>query len=105
MSKETHAIVWFKDEYTRDGQKVIDLIPCSWLLKSKNNMYCLYPPKILKRIVRAWSEKSKEPNLKWGKIEVEVLKYACKYYIFSMKFCVQNYYIIAPLQYIIFSKS
>lgn len=79
MDKQTHAIVWFKGEYTRDGKKIIDLVPLSWLEYEKDKIYCRYPPKTLQRLVRTWCERSKEPNLKWTQSEVEVLKFACKY--------------------------
>lgn len=71
-----------KDEYTSDGRKIIDLVPCSWLIPAGNKTFCLYPPKSQRKMIREWSKQRKEPNIKWEKSKVEVIKLACEYYIF-----------------------
>lgn len=76
MSKETHAIVQFKKEYTRDGKQVIDLVPSSWFVKGKDGTYCLYPLKALNRMIRRWAEYCREPNPNWKKSEIKILQFA-----------------------------
>lgn len=79
MSQHTHAIVWFKNVYTNDGLKVIDLVPCEWIIENGKQKFCLYPPKIKRNMVRQWSKNSKQPSLKWVKTAIEIIKFACKY--------------------------
>lgn len=78
MSVETHVIVWFKDEYTRDGKKIVELVPCSWLKSDQNKTFCQYPPQSQRKMVRQWSKQAREPHFKWEKIEVEIITFACK---------------------------
>lgn len=84
-NKETHAIIQFENDYTCDGKNLINLVPCSWLHKSKDGMYCLYPSESLNRMIRGWVKQSKEPNTKWKKNEIKILQYARNYCISCFK--------------------
>lgn len=70
----------FVGEYTRNRKKVIDLVPLSWIVSQGNKTYCFYPPKNLHNMIRKWVENSKDPDVKWEQSEVEILKYASKYF-------------------------
>ncbi|XP_071642778.1 uncharacterized protein [Temnothorax longispinosus] len=50
---------------------------CSWLVQDSKKTFCLYPPKSQTKLIRQWSEESQDPNSKWEKSRVEVIKYAC----------------------------
>lgn len=85
IGQDTQAIIWFKNVYTKDRRKIIDLVPCSWVVEIGKKTFCFYPPKFQTKMIKEWSKQSKEPNLKWEKTEVEVIKFACKY-CFLQKF-------------------
>lgn len=75
--KNIYAVVLFLPRKSCDN--LIDLIPCSWIIKTENDeVKYQYPARKDYEKLPQWLEQLKAPQKKWGYFKVEIIAYARK---------------------------
>lgn len=67
----THVIVSFKGEMNTFHQRLVELIPMSWLGVKDNQHYCVYPSKDEYESWPEWVKNSKRYSGSWLKISAK----------------------------------
>lgn len=74
----THAVVQF-NEKSKDGKKIIDLVPIAWVYQKNKQLFCKYPSK--KKEYNNLNEMCKTSAAYgsfWKSFEVTIIKEASK---------------------------
>lgn len=72
-------VVQFLNELNVCGQRVLDLVPSSWIVVENEKYYTSYPPEKDHARVSSWTAVSKDPNPAWIKYPVKIIATAGNY--------------------------